>query len=144
MRKRMRHYTTAHFALDGVITNGIGGAHCFFDVASFEIFFRMVGPDTGITIGLKLKSDGVFVVIWPIPHRADFIRDTQKLLDMMADFVREDIGLGKVTRCMEGLREFVVKGEINAFYPEPPVNEQKQGSPRAAAPGRFTPSILHI
>src|ERR1043166_2723138 len=92
----MGYHPAGHLALDSVVTNGIGGAHRFLDVTAFEIFFRMVRPDTRIEIGLKFEADRVFVVIRPATHRTDFIRDTQEFLDMMADFMRDDIRLRKV------------------------------------------------
>lgn len=97
MRERMRYHAPAHLRLDGVIADGVGGAHRFLDVTALEVLFGMVRPNTRIVIGLQFEPDRVFVVIRAAAPGADFIRDSQKLLDMMTDLVRDDIGLSKVT-----------------------------------------------
>ena len=99
--------------MQGVIADGSRGVHGFLDIAVFEKAdpkFCLVGvvgvvsPNPGIEISLKLKADGKLVIC----HLRDssllvvhFIGTTSELLDVVTDFVRDNIGVGKVATTSE-------------------------------------------
>jgi len=103
----------ASISLEGVISDGFGRAHCFFDVAFFEkvcamslavLLVGMVSPNASVEIGLEFKSDGKAVVL-DVGDPAFLLVDvggfTGEFLDMVADFMSDDVGVGEVTTTTE-------------------------------------------
>jgi hypothetical protein len=42
----------------------------------------------------------------------DFFRGAEQILDMVADFMGDHIGLGEVTGCSESMRHLVEEGKV--------------------------------
>ncbi len=88
-------------ALDGVVTDRVGGNHRFLYVAAVKIALVVVCPDAGVIVGLQFQPDRVFVVIRTSLHGMDFLRRAHQGLDVVADFVGDHVGLGKIARRLE-------------------------------------------
>src|SRR5512134_3896370 len=75
----------------------------------------MVSPDTGQAIGLKFHADGEGIA-FRFPRLAlevaDFLRNAKKILDMVAHFMGNDVGLGKIAWSPKPLGHFLEEGEI--------------------------------
>src|SRR5690606_17047910 len=77
-------------------------------------------PDAGVAVGLQLHADlqRVALGLRALPLRApDLIRNAADRLDMVTDFVRDDIGLRGIAGGTETLIEFAEKTgvEIDAL-----------------------------
>ncbi len=97
-------------ALQGVVADRAGGAQGAFDIALLDdaaCAVGMMGPDAGIAVGLEFHAyrDGVGLR-WR--HAAlgapGLFVDAGQVLHMVADFMGDDIGLGKFTIHLETLR----------------------------------------
>jgi hypothetical protein len=93
---------TGSGCLDGVITDGRRRAQAFFNVAGLEklaLKMSMMRPHTGKAISLKLHLDREFVgqrLAGSSALALDLVRNTEDILDMVADFVSDDVGLGEI------------------------------------------------
>jgi hypothetical protein len=88
--------------LEPVIPDGARCSESFIDIAGFEDapLVRMVRPDSGQEIGLKFKPHRKRVGLgfpYPSLRRVHPVHLAQEVLNVMADFVRQDICLGKVS-----------------------------------------------
>ena len=101
------------FLLDGIIPDRIGSAHCLFDVAFFQIVATVIGPDSGEVVSLQFESHGVLIVIGATPHRADFARSSEKILNVVTDLMSDHVGLGEIARSAERSRQFIVEFQID-------------------------------
>lgn len=90
-------------ALQPVVADRACGVQAFLDIAGLEDLpraVRMVRPDAGETIGLQLQPhrEGVALrLAHPLAHRVHFLGDPQQGLHVVADLVRDHVGLGEVT-----------------------------------------------
>src|SRR3546814_2623900 len=89
------------------------------DVCSSDLL-RARRPDAGVAIGLQLHADLQRVALGLRSARlclADLVRNAADRLDMVADLVRDDIGLRGVARGAELAVEFAEEGgvEIDAL-----------------------------
>ena len=66
-----------------------------------------VGPHPGIAIGLKLDRDLLLVAVRSAAQLA------LEVLDVVADFVGDDIGLGEIARRAEAAAQFVEEGRVD-------------------------------
>ena len=89
------------------------------DVARLEDvlgLLRLVGPDAGEAVGLQFDADlnGVSLPLaHPLPHRVDLIHDAEQVLHVMADLMRNHVGLGGVAWCVEAVFQLLVEGEVD-------------------------------
>ena len=123
--ERFGHRPLPRRAHQRVVANGVRGAHRFFHVALFHDWLaRAVSgarrPDAGVAIGLKLHADLqriAFGLRGALLRAADLIRNAADRLDMMADLVRDHIGLCRVACGAEFLFEFAEEAgvEIDAL-----------------------------
>jgi len=65
----------------------------------------------------------------------DFTFDSQKFLDVMPEFVRENISLRELAGCAEAAAQFIEKTEVNIDSLVFGAIERTSGSRRAAASG---------
>ncbi len=101
MRKAIRHYTPLTLLLQAVIANGLGGVQRLFQVTGFQnaLLLHIMAPDTGKAVRLKLHTHGQTVHLRlrrTLLHLTHLRLDTQQLLYMVADFMRNDIALRKI------------------------------------------------
>ncbi len=117
MRKAVRHWALARLALKRIVTDRLGGAQTFFEIARFHKA-RALAPDAGITVRLQLHSY-LKSIAFALPELAlrtiHLGQRPLKILDMMPDFMGDHIGLCEITRCAEALLELVeeVRIEVN-------------------------------
>ena len=106
MRKGIRHDHALASFLQRVVADLAGGVQGLVDVAFFDdaVALGVMGPDAGIAVGLQLDPDrdGVAVArrsALALPVGA--LEDAGKVLDVVADLVGDDIGLGEIARRAE-------------------------------------------
>jgi len=94
----VRHDAALLFLLNGIVADGVGGAHGFLDIAAIELqgLLRVIRPDAGEEVGLEFEANRVFVVIRPITHRRHLGREAEQVLHVMTHLVGDHIGLGEV------------------------------------------------
>ncbi len=76
----------------------------------------MVRPDAGQTICLKFLTDRELIPLGSsrsLLRLNDLIIDSEDRLDVMADFVGDDVGLREVTRSVQLLLHLIVETEID-------------------------------
>lgn len=122
--------TLAGATLEGVISDGAGGVHGFFDVAFFEevgavlglvFLVGVVGPDAGVEVGLEFefyRKAIVFLLGDAATGAVDFLGHAGEFLDVVADFVGDDVGVGEVSAAAEfALHLFEEVGvEVDGFF----------------------------
>ena len=117
MRERFRHDIPLTLPLQAIVTNSSGCAQPLVDVAAFEQLaaIGMMAPYAGQAIRLELHPHGQGVRPFfgaTLPGAMHALRDSHQGLDMMANFVRNDIGLREVTWRVEALIEIAEEGQI--------------------------------
>ena len=118
MRERFGHDAAAPFPLQPVVADGAGRLHALLGVARFDQRARPVGvkrPDAREAVGLKLGRDGDPVGLHRRQARsavADHVRDPEQVLDVVADLVRDDVGLREVSRRAEAVRQLAEEAEV--------------------------------
>ena len=120
MREAFGNDDALRSALKPVIANCFGGAKAFLDVASFKQVGIVTRPDAGIAIGLELHCNLQPVALrlaGTLLRALNLIGHTRQFLDMMANFVRDDIGCCEITSCAKALRKLTKKFgvEVDAF-----------------------------
>ena len=98
--------------LEYVVSDLVRGPHSFLHITRLKPFAIVGGPDSGVAICLQLHCDLKAVALYAtsgLLRCLHFFRNARQLLDMMANFVRDHIGLGKIARCPEALRQFLKK-----------------------------------
>lgn len=107
---------SAH-ALNAVVTDGSGRVQRLVHVTLFEDFSLLGGvrPNAGKAISLEFQADGQVVAgTWIGAHRlANLALDAEQALDVMADLVRQYVGLGEISGRTETAFEFLVEAEID-------------------------------
>src|SRR5262245_49607991 len=119
MRKGVGHDIALRLLLDAIVADGARRPERILDVARLDdvlTFLGAIGPDAGETIGLKLHAhlQGIGLCL---PHalfeRFDLIGDAEKLLHVMADLMRNDVGLRHVSWRAEAVLEVLVEVEVD-------------------------------
>lgn len=107
---------SAH-ALNAVVTDGSGRVERLVHVTLFEDFSLLGGvrPNASKAISLELHADGQVVAGTRIgAHRlAHLALDAEQALDVMADLVRQHVGLGEIPGRAEAAFEFVIEAEVD-------------------------------
>src|SRR5688572_31266634 len=79
-----------------------------------------MSPHPGVAVGLQLHAHGELVAL-PLAGAAlrvaNAVRDAGDRLDVMSDFVRNDVGLREVARRAESLIEVPEEGEVEIHLP---------------------------
>ena len=76
------------------------GAQAFLDITGFHAFRILCSPDAGIAIRLQFHAHLQRISLAPANALllvTDLVGNAGEILDMMADFMRDDIGLRKIT-----------------------------------------------
>ena len=129
-------------ALDHVVTDRRGGSQSLFDVTRLQqvpVAGRVMAPDPGETIGLELEPhrDGVGLGgTSPAARLFDAVGDAEQVLDVMAHFVRDHIGLGEVAGCAEPLLQFPKETQVDVDLAVVGAIERPHGG-RSEAAGRL-------
>lgn len=82
-----------------VITDGVCSPHAFLDISSFNARCIFGRPYTGIAICLQLHPNlerVTFGLTGTSLRTTNPIGDTGEVLDMMADFMRDNIGISEI------------------------------------------------
>jgi hypothetical protein len=103
--------------LQGVVADRGGGGQGLLDVAVLEQVAALggVGPHAGVAVGLQLEADGQAAVAVALAagRAVDPLGGAEDVLDVVADLVGDDVGLGEVAAGAELAREDVVEGEVD-------------------------------
>ena len=83
--------------LQAVITDGFGSKHGFLNVFGFEdvVVDGVVSPNTGETVGLQFEFDGKGIGLFLadlLLHFVDFRQNAEQVLNVMADFMGNNVG----------------------------------------------------
>src|SRR5690606_32708336 len=117
VRECLRRYASPGHALDPVVANRRRRAERFFNVTLLEHVAARggVAPDTGIAVGLKLHPHRQVVALSRVValELADLALRADERLHVMADLVREYVGLGEVAPGTKPARELVVEAEVD-------------------------------
>ena len=120
VREGIRHDAALGLALDHVVADLAGGIQAFLDVAVLQAVLHLVvevRPDAGEAVGLQLHADlqrvGLALVVRALLQLLHLLGDAELQLNVVADFMGDDVGLGEVARCFEAAAQLVVEGEID-------------------------------
>ena len=112
-----RAYGAAAHALQMVVADGGGGAEGSGDVVLVDdvALGGGVRPDAGEAVGLEFEVDGELISFARNLFRqpAHFALDAGELLDVVAEFVSENVGLGEVSRVAAHAFEVIPEIEID-------------------------------
>src|SRR3954454_9004502 len=118
MCKRIGDREASRLLLQLVVANGICATQRFFDIArveEVEPLLGVMGPNTGEKISLQLESHRQAVSLLATCALAGsgyLVGDTEQLLHVMADLVRDYVRLRKITRRAEARLQLAVEAEI--------------------------------
>ena len=106
--------------LNTVIADLRGRVQSFLDIALLEnvaLAVRVAGPDARETIRLELEPYGQ-LVCFALASRAALKRlrllhDAEKILYVVPDFVRDYVGLGKISGRLKTFAQFAVKRQVD-------------------------------
>src|SRR5690606_25228618 len=143
MGEGLRHDDALGALHDVVVAHCRRGAHGLLDVARLEPaprLLRMVGPDAGEAVGLQLEAyrELVVVALVQLPARlVHLLHCAQEVLDVLADLVRDHVGLGEIPARAEALAQHLVEAEIDVDgFVRGTVEGAGRGAPHAARGGR--------
>ena len=109
MGEGLGYYITLALLLEIVISDLGCAVEGFLDVALFEgpvSRIVIVGPDSGIIVGLELQTYAVLVrnrLAGLLHDLMGLVEGSEQVLDMVSDLVGDHIGVCKVAVCSEGL-----------------------------------------
>src|SRR5262245_36547046 len=119
MRKGVGHDIALRLFLDAIVADGARRPERILDIARLDDVLTLLGtisPDAGEAIGLKLHAHLERIGLC-LPHalfeRFDLIGDAEKLLYVMTDLMRDDVGLRHVSWCAEAVFEVLVEVEVD-------------------------------
>src|SRR5262249_23813326 len=96
----------------------------------------VVSPKAGQEVGLQFQADRkpvVFRLASPGALSMNLFGDSQQVLHVMADFMSNDIGLGKLARGTVAVLELLEETEIEINLAIPGAEERAHGGIRQAA-----------
>src|SRR5258705_2806205 len=108
--------------LNCVVADLGGGVQALFDIARLKdlaLAIGEAGPDAGKTVCLQLKphGKGIGFALGGAPLTGlDLVHDAEQVLHVMADFVRNHIGLGKIAGSFETVVEFTKESEVDINF----------------------------
>lgn len=108
-------HIAARHLLESIVADSRRCSKPFFKVTWFDqipFAIGMMAPNASKTVGLQFHPNGKrvafgfrYVPLEPI----DFLRDAEKVLNVVADLVGDDIGLCEITGGAESLRHLLEK-----------------------------------
>jgi hypothetical protein len=104
----------------------------------------VVRPDAGEAVGLELHAHLQQVRVTlagALLRLLHLFRNAQLMLHVMTDFVRNDIGLGKIARCSEARLQVAVETEIEIDPLVARTVERPHGGLTGAAGGLRVPPV---
>ena len=122
MREAFRHDAALRLLLQAVVADGRGRGQRRFEVARFEHVFHGVGtlaPDAGQAICLQFHAHGQGIALAlanALLGLMYLVGDAEQVLDVVADLVGDDVGLGKFAGGLEALLEVAVEGEVDILF----------------------------
>ena len=103
--------------LQVVVAYGGGGGEGTGDVVGVDdaALLGGVSPDAGEAVGLELEVDGEVVALaWVLAGKRDFpALDAEELLDVVAELVGDDVGLGELGGGASEALELVPEGKVD-------------------------------
>src|SRR5690606_2502265 len=143
--ERLGHDDALGALHDVVVADGGGGLHGLLDVAGLEPALRLlgvVGPDAGEAVGLELEADRQLVVValaQLAPRLVHLLHRAEQVLDMVADLVRDHVGLGEVAAGAEALAQHLVEAQVDVHrFVGGAVERPRCGAAHAAGRGGGT------
>src|SRR4051812_66695 len=103
MRERLRYHASLRLFLQPIISNRSGGLHRGLHIARLDEFpfrLRMVGPYAREAVRLQLDPHLELVRTRPILSLLSLLHlreNTEEILNVMTDLVRDHISFGKLT-----------------------------------------------
>jgi hypothetical protein len=147
------HRGSARRFLQAIVADRLGGRDRRFEVAWLEemlLLFLIGGPDAGETIGHELDPHRQIIRAALIAHargtllgRLDFRENAEQVLHMMADFMGDDISIGKVTAAAEAPLHVLKEGRVEINFLIPWAIERPHGGLGAAASRGCAAAIEH-
>ena len=108
--------------LDRVVADLRGGVQAFLNIARFEdlaLAIGEAGPNAGKAVRLKLEPHGEsigFTLAGAALTRLDLAHNAELILHVMADFVRNHIGLSKIAGGFETVMELTKESEVDINF----------------------------
>src|SRR5262249_4367203 len=107
-----RHDIAAALHLQTIVADHARGAECFVDITRIQDAAIMIGEYTGQAIRLKLDTDRHL-----IRSLARYlIGDSEQILDMVSDLMRNDISLSEVPGRAETVTQFLKETRIQIHF----------------------------
>src|SRR5690606_8937326 len=118
MVEGLGHGEALHALLQRIVADLLGGIERFLDIAIVEQVGLpgIIGPDAGIAVGLQLDADGIGIGLFLAhggPALVEFGQHPGDVLDMVAHFMGQHIGLGEIARCTELVAQLVIETEVD-------------------------------
>ena len=108
-------------SLDVIVTNGSGGLHARGDISIVnDLPLRCtVSPDTGETVGLQLQIDRERISLRRIltGEALYLLFDSEKILDVMTQFMSDDVSLGKICIAAAETSELIPETQVDVDLP---------------------------
>jgi hypothetical protein len=117
--KAFRHDAALRLLLQAVVADGRSSGQRGFEVARFEHILHGVGalaPDAGQAVGLQFHPHGEGIALGfadPLLGAVNLVGDAQQVLDVVADFVGDDVGLGEFAGRLEALLQLAEEDEVD-------------------------------
>src|SRR5262245_55430289 len=119
MREGVGHDIALRLLLDAIVADRARRPERILDIARFDnvlTFLGAIGPDAGEAIGLKFHAHLERIGLC-LPHalfeRFDLIGDAEKLLHVMTDLMRDNVGLRHVSWRAEAVLEVLIEVEVD-------------------------------
>src|SRR5215212_1923083 len=118
MSKGVRHHYAARLPLQPVVPDRGGGVHRRLDIALFDNVLHaigVVGPNAREAIGLQLQAHRNLIRAPLIAAPAlvgRFLKNSERVLYVVADFMRDHIGFGEFARRMEAVLHLLEEGQV--------------------------------
>ncbi len=120
MGEAFGHDAARRLALERIVADGGGGGEALLDVAGFEARLHLVvevGPDAGEAVGLQfhahLKLVGGRLARSLLAQRHHLVGNAEQRLHVVADLVRDNVGLREIARRMEAALQFLVEAQVD-------------------------------
>ena len=115
MGEAFRDDAALRLLLQRVVADRLRRAHAFLDIARLDAVAVARRPDARIAVRLKFQPDRSGIALrlaGALLDRRHLLGRTGQVLDMVADLMRDDIGLGEVARRAEALAELLEEAGV--------------------------------
>src|SRR5207237_4736030 len=121
VREGLRDGVALRPLLDLVVADGSGGAQPFLEIAGLEqvALLREESPYAGIAVRLQLEAHRHVVAasrVHPLRLRVELPHRAKQVLHVMADFVRDYIGLSEIAGAAERMVKSLKKGRSEVSF----------------------------